>query len=73
MNEEIEYAEMLEIPVSTVNIVRKNQRRKKVKVEQPTENLQNVRTVITQIINNNMIIRARVKSGMQNAKLKGAK
>ena len=31
MNEEIEYAEMLEIPVSTVNIVRKNQRRKKVK------------------------------------------
>ena len=31
MNEEIEYAEMLEIPVSTVNIVRKPQRRKKVK------------------------------------------
>ncbi|MBR4943287.1 MAG: hypothetical protein IKZ28_04570, partial [Clostridia bacterium] len=31
MNEEIEYAEMLEIPVSTVNVVRKNQRRKKVK------------------------------------------
>ena len=29
MNEEIEYAEMLEIPVSTVNIVRKNNRRKK--------------------------------------------
>ena len=31
MNEEIEYAEMLEIPVSTVNIVRKSQRRKKIK------------------------------------------
>lgn len=31
MNEEIEYAEMLEIPVSTVNIVRKNQRKKKAK------------------------------------------
>ena len=31
MNEEIEYAEMLEIPVSTVNVVRKNQRRKKQK------------------------------------------
>ena len=44
MNEEIEYAEMLEIPVSTVNIVRKNQRRKKVKVDQPAENLQNVNT-----------------------------
>ena len=34
MNEEIEYAEMLEIPVSTVNIVRKNQRRKKVKAQE---------------------------------------
>lgn len=33
MNEEIEYAEMLEIPVSTVNVVRKNQRRKKQKNE----------------------------------------
>ena len=31
MNEEIEYAEMLEIPVSTVNVVRKNQRRRKQK------------------------------------------
>ncbi len=29
MNEEIEYAEMLEIPVSTVNVVRKQRRRKK--------------------------------------------
>lgn len=29
MNEEIEYAEMLEIPVSTVNVVQKNNRRKK--------------------------------------------
>ena len=29
MNEEIEYAEMLEIPVSTVNVVRKTRRRKK--------------------------------------------
>ena len=29
MNEEIEYAEMLEIPVSTVNVVRKKSRRKK--------------------------------------------
>lgn len=33
MNEEIEYAEMLEIPVSTVNVVRKNPRRKKQKNE----------------------------------------
>ena len=31
MNEEIEYAEMLEIPVSTVNVVRKHQRRRKQK------------------------------------------
>ena len=29
MNEEIEYAEMLEIPVSTVNVVRKPRKRKK--------------------------------------------
>ena len=29
MNEEIEYAEMLEIPVSTVNVVRKHSKRKK--------------------------------------------
>lgn len=29
MNEEIEYAEMLEIPVSTINVVRKGNRRKK--------------------------------------------
>lgn len=29
MNEEIEYAEMLEIPVSTVNVVKKTQRRRK--------------------------------------------
>ncbi len=29
MNEEIEYAEMLEIPVSTVNVVRKQRKRKK--------------------------------------------
>ncbi len=29
MNEEIEYAEMLEIPVSTVNVVRRSSRRKK--------------------------------------------
>jgi hypothetical protein len=31
MNEEIEYAEMLEIPVSTVNVVRKNHRKRKQK------------------------------------------
>ena len=29
MNEEIEYAEMLEIPVSTINVIRKTQRRRK--------------------------------------------
>ncbi len=37
MNEEIEYAEMLEIPVSTVNVVRKRRRRKK------TEQMQEVK------------------------------
>lgn len=36
MNEEIEYAEMLEIPVSTVNVVRKNRRRKKTVETPPT-------------------------------------
>ena len=35
MNEEIEYAEMLEIPVSTVNVVRKKRMRGKRKNEQP--------------------------------------
>jgi hypothetical protein len=35
MNEEIEYAEMLEIPVSTVNVIHKK-RRKKAQKEQPT-------------------------------------
>ena len=34
MNEEIEYAEMLEIPVSTVNVIKKKNRRKK-KTAQP--------------------------------------
>ncbi len=34
MNEEIEYAEMLEIPVSTVNVVRKSTRRKKQKPQE---------------------------------------
>ena len=37
MHEEIEYAEMLEIPVSTVNVVKKNSRRRKNK-NQTTEN-----------------------------------
>ena len=37
MNEEIEYAEMLEIPVSTVNVVRKNRRRKKAVEVNPTQ------------------------------------
>ncbi|MBE5747754.1 MAG: M23 family metallopeptidase [Clostridiales bacterium] len=36
MNEEIEYAEMLEIPVSTVNVVRKKRRRKHVDEQQKT-------------------------------------
>ncbi len=40
MNEEIEYAEMLEIPVSTVNIVRKNQRRKRIKTHETTVDAQ---------------------------------
>ncbi len=35
MNEEIEYAEMLEIPVSTVNVVRKQRRRKKTEGAKP--------------------------------------
>ena len=37
MNEEIEYAEMLEIPVSTVNVVRKTRKRKKTEATTPTE------------------------------------
>lgn len=38
MHEEIEYAEMLEIPVSTVNVVKKNSRRKKAKRTEWNEN-----------------------------------
>ncbi len=38
MNEELEYAEMLEIPVSTVNVVKKQSRRKKSKNEVPEKN-----------------------------------
>ena len=33
MNNEIEYAEMLEVPVSTVNVVQKKRRRKKREME----------------------------------------
>ncbi len=35
MNEEIEYAEMLEIPVSTVNVVQKKRRRKRTEEQAP--------------------------------------
>ncbi|MBP3422619.1 MAG: hypothetical protein J6K86_02515 [Clostridia bacterium] len=38
MNEEIEYAEMLEIPVSTVNVVRKTRKRKKSESLSPIQN-----------------------------------
>ena len=38
MHEEIEYAEMLEIPVSTVNVVKKNSRRKKSKAAELSVN-----------------------------------
>jgi len=49
MNEEIEYAEMLEIPVSTVNVVRKKRRKKQTEQPSPTldEPLKN--TVIAQV------------------------
>ena len=43
MNEEIEYAEMLEIPVSTVNVVRKK-RAKKRKQEAPESTVQTTQT-----------------------------
>ena len=36
MNEEIEYAEMLEIPISTVNVVQKRHRRRKQKIQEET-------------------------------------
>ena len=47
MNEEIEYAEMLEIPVSTVNVVRKNQRRRKQKASDSTQASEHVETSAT--------------------------
>lgn len=39
MNEEIEYAEMLEIPVSTVNVVRKKRRKKHTNDTQPPQTM----------------------------------
>lgn len=45
MNQEIEYAEMLEIPVSTVNVVHKK-RRKKSATEEGTESLKNTTPVL---------------------------
>lgn len=60
MNEELEYAEMLEIPVSTVNVVRKTRRRKKrscqtVSAQEPVLPLKD--SVIAQVnnrVNNNV-------------------
>ena len=39
MNEEIEYAEMLEIPVSTVNVVQKRSKKNRKKAERLQESL----------------------------------
>ena len=48
MNEEIEYAEMLEIPVSTVNVVRKKRRRKHAdNLHAPTVSLSTTETTAT--------------------------
>lgn len=44
MNEEIEYAEMLEIPVSTVNVVRKKQTRKRKSEPLAAANAQPIKT-----------------------------
>ena len=49
MNEEIEYAEMLEIPVSTVNVIRKNERRRKKKSIPNEESAPLKETVIDRI------------------------
>ncbi len=51
MNEEIEYAEMLEIPVSTVNVVRKKRRKKHAERSKPADSLPLKETVIDTVNN----------------------
>ena len=59
MNEEIEYAEMLEIPVSTVNVVRKKRIKKK-----PQEQRQTVEEADLNVldINNNYMMFERINN-----------
>lgn len=46
MNEEIEYAEMLEIPLSTVNVAKKRRKIKREKLEPPLKESETVRVPI---------------------------
>ena len=50
MNEEIEYAEMLEIPVSTVNVVKKPRKRKKSVAPQPVEEPSTPKTALKESV-----------------------
>jgi hypothetical protein len=52
MHEEIEYAEMLEIPVSTVNVIRKKSRRKK--TSRFTENEPSLKDSVINQVNNHV-------------------
>jgi hypothetical protein len=52
MHEEIEYAEMLEIPVSTVNVIRKKSRRKK--ASRFTENEPSLKDSVINQVNNHV-------------------
>ena len=70
MNEEIEYAEMLEIPVSTVNVVRKPRKRKKSEqpspISTPTEPSAIKDTVIASV-NERVLNNTEENSGTQDA------
>ena len=66
MNEEIEYAEMLEIPVSTVNVVRKNQRRRKQKNAEEFSAEQNMNLAKTDPFSANTPLKDSVISQVNN-------
>ena len=72
MNEEIEYAEMLEIPVSTVNVVKKRGRKRKVEATVPTSapapnNTPNLKESVIAQVNDKMQQEPIVENAMENA------
>ena len=72
MNEEIEYAEMLEIPVSTVNVVKKRGRKRKTETVEPTSapvptSAPNLKESVIAQVNDKMGQEPIVENAMENA------